>query len=579
MRTQTWLAFVLFFILILMPACSSSDDDPAPDGDIDGDMEASPDGDESPDGDVDADGDTEMDESLYPRQEGLTPPPKPADELGYTLPARTSEETLPTQEEITAFTKKITAFFKDTGYFDWVWRTAHGLDASYDTNMMDYKLWWQDTGMRKNGDTIEFFHTGRAENIAKRTIKVLNNSLAGYLLTGDTRMAEVAVQLMRGMVALSLGMEFESEEPLVKYLQSRAVFNHNHDYEVDGRKVHVDYEGMYVASFKWNVHVFEIEDNPTYGDIWISNMRSKDDVPYMFYSLAIATRAYHEAQDPAVREAAELFIEYMRGFAQSIVDNDWFILTKYEDGEATIAIDATMENNPPADLGSFVHWKSIFGPDAECNAQLGAAMAGYGFPADRGDCEGGKIGWNFELNAERTHYFNYNIYNYFHVAALATSQLWGFDEIAKSINEGLIYRFEELMHNPDMPNTDDREFPSDLAGVMLTAATHGYPLNAEEAKFIMDWYSRSSDWYRQWPHWDPWASLADQEEFSDYKAPRVETVSDGNGNETQISYMRLVEMPYIFEYCYSPLKNPDAVPFIDCDIVADPNKWGEDEKK
>ena len=529
----------------------------------------------SPDGDTDTSSEIEETLPTCVLNDSIAPPPRPSDVLGYDPVEREAVGPPPTEEEITAFTKKVTAFFKDTGYFDWVWRTSHGLDASYDPDMMPYKLWWQDVGMRRDGDTITFFHHSRAENICKRTIKVLENSLAGYLLTGDERMGEIAEQLMLGLVALSLGLEFEKEDPLVKYLQARAVFNHNHEYTVDGRKVAIDYEPMYTPSFKWNVHVFEIPDNPTYGDIWVSNMRSKDDVPYMYLALPIATRAYYETDNESLREAAVLFIEYMRGHSQSIVDNDWYILTKYGDGEAVIAYDATKKDHPPADLGSYMHWEAVFGPDAECNAQLGAALSGYGYPADKGHCPGNHTGWDFELLAVGTNYFNYNIYNYFNLAAMANAQLWGCNDLTRKISEDMVFRFEEIMHNPVMPNTDDKEFPSDLAGVLLASATHGYPLTAEEAHHIMDWYGKSSDWYRTWEHWDPWESLEDGEELRDYKAPRVEYVEDGEGGQTPISYVRLVEMPYIFEYCYSPLNGADRMRFIDCDIVADPSKWGE----
>ncbi len=583
-----WL-IVLFLSGWLVVGCGGDEDTSTnPDGDQDVDLEDALDGDD-PDGDEpdgDLDGDTDAVEGPMP-DESLTPPPLPSDELGFVLPEREALGENPTQQEITDFTKKVTAFFKDTNYFDWVWRTSHGLDKSYDADMMDYKMWWQDCGMRKEGDTIVFTHTGRAENILKRTVKVMISAASGYQLTGDERMAEVATQLMKGIVALSLGMEFESEDPIVKYLQARAIFNHNHSYTVDDRSVSVDYTPMYWDEtherwYKWNVHVFEIPDNPTYGQIWISNMRSKDDVPYVFMSLPTVTRVFHETDNAELRAAAELYLEYMRGFSQSIVDSDWYILTKYNDGRTDIALDYTigdtLEEHTPADLGSFVHWEIVYGPEAECNAQLGAAMTGYGFPAGKGDCGGGSLGtpgWSLEKSAFAGNWFNYNIYNYFHIGALASSHTWGYTDITSSLMDGLVARFEEIRTNPNMPNNDHHEFASDKAGWLISAATHGYPLTAQEARHIMQWYGESSDWYRPWPHWDPWASMADGEEFSDYKAPRDEWVDDGQGGTMEKTYVRLVEMPYIFEYCNSPLRDT-GVQFIDCDIVADPTQWGEE---
>ena len=91
----------------------------------------------------------------------------------------------------------------------------------------------------------------------------------------------------------------------------------------------------------------------------------------------------------------------------------------------------------------------------------------------------------------------------------------------------------------------------------------------------MEWYGRSGDWFLRWPHWDPWSSLADGESLPDYKPDRIETVDDGEGGERQIGYLRAFEMSYIFEYCASHWRDTEGVQFVDCDIIADPQRWGE----
>ncbi|MGM0575988.1 MAG: hypothetical protein ACQEXJ_09690 [Myxococcota bacterium] len=516
----------------------------------------------------------DVDEGEPERVTGVDPPSMPAETLGFTPPERTPKGEPPTDAEVEAFTRKVMAFFAETHYFDWVYRMTHGLDASYDAEMMPYRLWWQGTRMRREGDTLVFTHHKYAENIAKRSVKVIDGAAAAYELTGDERMAEVAAGMMRGMVALSLGFESEREDPIVKYLQARAVFSHDHEYDVDGRHVRVDYGPTREASFKWNVAAFEIPDNPEYGSVWVANMRSKDDVPYMFHTVDVATRIYHRTDHPELKESARLYIEYMRGFAQRIVDDDWYILTRYEDGLATIAVDLTEEGTPPADLGSFVHWESVMGPDAECNAQLGAALAGYGYFADKGDCEGGMVGREFEDIAGAGNWFNHNIYNYFHIAAVSGAQLWGHTDHAEALMAGLVERFETLLFNPEVPNSDHKEYAADSAGWLLSAASRGYPLDAREARHIMEWYGRSADWYRQYEHWDPWATLPEGQNV-DWRPPRDTMIPDGEGGEKESAHVRAVEMPYVFEYCHSKLKAPNGVRFIDCDIVSDPTEWHE----
>lgn len=496
-------------------------------------------------------------------------PPRPRDTLAFPRPTRTASGTPPTDVEIAAFTKTMASFFAETGFFDWAWRNSHGLDASYDPDMMDYRFWWQDVGMRKEGDTVVFYHHGRAENIAERTVKVLPNLIGGYLATGNQRLADLSTQFMKGMVALSLGLEFERENPIVKYLQARAVFNHNHSYTVDGRPTTIDYSGSCKPWAQWNVHIFEIPDNPTYGNIWVSNMRSKDDVAFIIPTMNMATRAWYEAEDPELRAAALLYLEYIRGFCQDIVDSGWFIRTKYEDGVAQNQFNVEMPGNPPPDAGSFVHWEAIVGPDGECNGQLGAALTATGNDQGKGDCGRGLVGELLEHMAFTTHFFNYENYVTFHIGALAAATLWRQDAIAEALMSGLVDRFEAMLHDPDIPNRDSSYFNSGLAGWLLVAAAHGYPLSADEAHHVMEWYGRSADWHRPWAHWDPWNSLEDGEDIHDDKSPNIETVTLDDGTQQEIAYIRLMEMPYLFEYCASPIRDKEGIQIVDCEVFLD----------
>ena len=228
-----------------------------------------------------------------------------------------------TQGEITEFTRTITGLWKDTQYFRWVRMTAHGLDPSAAGGMPDYALWWQDTQAIKEGDTIRFEHFGRADNLTLRTCKVLTNALAGYLMTGDEDMRWISVQYAKGLAALAQAMMFGADDP-VPYLQARAIFTHDHVYEtVGGRKVGVDYSKMRRTEDSWNARLFQNPDNPFFGDIYVVNQRSKDDVPHMYRVVPMLMRAREEAPDEDVREAAALALEYLEGFARDIVDSGY----------------------------------------------------------------------------------------------------------------------------------------------------------------------------------------------------------------------------------------------------------------
>lgn len=459
-----------------------------------------------------------------------------------------------TPEEITEFTRAITGFWKDVEYFRWVRLHSHGMDPSNPQGTPDYALWWQDTAAIKAGDTVTFQHRGRADNLTLRTCKVLNNLIAGYLLTGDEDMRWTAVQYCKGLAALSMAMEFGPDDP-VRYLQARAVFSLDHSYEsVGGRRVAIDYGPMRREDESWNAANIHNPDNPHWGDIWFVNQRSKDDVPHMFRSVPMLRRAVRESPDPELREAARLALEYLGGFARDVVDQGYLIRTKFADGEAVVPL---MAGGSVKDLASFVTYDAI-APNAECTAKLGCGLVGYGETRDN-DCADGS-GGVYELLAASGHYFNYAIFRYFHIAATANAIMEGQEEAALALMVGLAERADGILHDEDLPHRDAPEWDSDAAAFLLAAGAAGLPLTHEEARLVQRQYLHTAEHYRAFPYWDPWDESVPDGEFG-YKPNRGTAV-------------RPTEISYLLEYCYSPLRNPDSAPLVDCAVVADRERWG-----
>ena len=66
-----------------------------------------------------------------------------------------ASETL-SDEEIQDFTRKVTAFWKKIGFFQWVLRISHGVHES--TRKRDYMVWWSGVKAFREGDTVRFYH-------------------------------------------------------------------------------------------------------------------------------------------------------------------------------------------------------------------------------------------------------------------------------------------------------------------------------------------------------------------------------------------------------------------------------------
>ena len=459
-----------------------------------------------------------------------------------------------TDMEISAFTTTMTSLWTSIGYVDWLSWTCHGVHPSNPDGLRDYALWWQDTQAYMEGDTVRFAHTGGADNLALRTAKVLNNLLAGHLLTGDAQMGEVAAMLAKGFVALSLGMEWGDEDPLVRYLQARAIFTVDHSFALsDGRQVAVDYGPVKTPKDDWNAATVNNPDNPHWGDIWVRNQRSKDDVPHMYRSVPMLMRAIAESPDPDLVAACSEALEHLVGFAKDIVDSGYQIRTKGADGVAHVPV---TESGAIKDLASFVLFDD-FVPHGECNAKLGSALIATGGPLEH-ECGPGDGGF-YEEAATTTHYFNYAIIRFFHVAAAYNALTFGQPDQARALLEGLIARADRVMHDETLPHFEDPVWWPDVAAFLVAAAAAGLPLTHEEARLVRDQYTLSADHYAQFPSWDPWAAGLPDGPF-DYKPPRGTAV-------------RPTELMHLLEYCYSPLRNPAGAPLVDCEALADIASW------
>ena len=472
-----------------------------------------------------------------------------------------------TDEEVESFTRKITGFYKETAFFDWIWWTAHGLHESYDPEMPDYGLWWQDTQTYKEGDTIRFVHTGGADNLSLRTTKVLNNVIAGYLMTSDMYFGRIVRQYSKGLVALSQGFEWESEEPLVKYLQARAIFTHDHEYTLEGgRKVKVEYGPIKEnEKYDWNAHTLPNDENPHYGPIWVRTMRSKDDVPHMFRSVPMLKMVAKQGEHEDVRDAAALALEYMEGFARDIVDNGYQIRTKDKAGNTFVPL---VESGAVNDLASFVLFDSII-PNAECSATLSSALVAYGDAQDN-DC--GEFDHNlYEDIATDVHYFNLAIIRFFHLSAITNALASDKNEIAKTLVDGLVKRADRYMKNPGSIG-NDKSFASATAGWLLAAAASGLPLTSAEARYIANEYTASADHYSTFEYWDPWADSVPEGQF-DYKPPRDGPQDPEAPDGISRRHVRITEMTFALEYCFSPYRAINGARLLDCDIIADPARW------
>ena len=102
-----------------------------------------------------------------------------------------------------------------------------------------------------------------------------------------------------------------------------------------------------------------------------------------------------------------------------------------------------------------------------------------------------------------------------------------------------------------------------IAALLVLAAANGLPLTNEEARLVMEHYSAAADHYGPFEYWDLWDSAIPDGDYQ-YVPDRDEHDAGGDVVKTHV---RLTEIAHLYEYCYSPLKDPAGAEFIDCEAL------------
>ena len=476
----------------------------------------------------------------------------------YTRPA---EGDPLTPAEVTTFTKKVAGLWKKVDWWRWALRTSQGVDAS--TGRDDFLAWYNDTRVVKAGDTMTFKAEGGEHNMWIPGSKVLSAAINGYLLTGDWTMGKLAEQYCKGLTAVVKGFIWDENDP-APFLMARSIFPMDHTFTLDaatwkddGRKKGVEYHDMYQVQDGWNARTFAWPHNPAWGAEYVTNMRSKDDVCAIVRTTGFLPYAVADAKDDFVRTACQETLDTMKAFNKDIVDSGYNIRTKGVDGVAYVVTDQ--------DLGSYVQY-SGFDDRNECSARLASDLIAYG-QRKTNDCGSG-FGSSYDGFACATHYYNYPIVWNYHMAAVLNSLVYRQHADAANLLDGLAQRIDSYLHpSSDEQGAKDPGWGSDMAVLLVQAASVGLPLKAAEARHVEQYWTQAIADYQDWPRWDLWDVSVPDGEYTGGGGFRPSSTPGG---------IQVEALTLLVEYCNSPFRNPAGAAFVDCDVLKDIASWGQE---
>ena len=243
-----------------------------------------------------------------------------------------------------------------TDWLDFVAERAHGWPESDPEGRYWYATWWSGVTVRKSGGAITYVHSpDGADNNGLRTAQLLEGACYAYRLWGDPRDRLLVRRLVRGFSSWSMAMERTSDDE--RGLLSRAAYPAS--VEDTARAISIDYAADRPGEPGPPSYYVHLTDNPHWPDLYVKNIRSKDDMGHMLRAVALLDTCAGQLGDAeAEAELVEMRRLYQE-WAQRVERDGFRIASRTEAGEPF---------QPEGDLATY-----FLGAGVEC-------AAGYAIP-------------------------------------------------------------------------------------------------------------------------------------------------------------------------------------------------------
>ena len=447
---------------------------------------------------------------------------------------RPDDGTPETPAELQAATDELIALLVDTRYFSFVDERVHGWPATDPQGRYWYGTWWSGVTVEKSGGGVAYRHSADgADNNGLRTAPYLEGACFAWLTWQRAAEAQLFRRLVRGFSSWMLAMVRYDNDPGPP-LMTRAAYPVPVDSSEGGRSLHIDYSLDRPGVDSTASAYVHLPTNPTWGDIWIKNLRSKDDIAYMFRALVQVQRCAPTLEAPA-RADLEQLNQLYAAWAGQVEADGWGI--------------ATLDQNAAVYLPSDQLARYTMAGNVECTAPLalhlfaggatGAPACGNGFPFTE------QLAWGMLKNDAK------QIQRHGHLAAINVALLRGQYVVAQELLTGLAARLAADL--PASGTLPDNSNPVDVVTLLVEAANAGVPLTAREVRWVHAALHQAYDGFRQ-------PALAPLFRVFDPATP------DGvYGFDPGAVGMQYADLGVLAGTCQAPYQNPAGQPLVDCD--------------
>ena len=438
--------------------------------------------------------------------------------------------------ELESLTDQYLALLEHMRYFDFLEERTHGWPESDPAGRYWFGTWWSGVTVIKADGQVTYAHgESGADNNGLRTAPMMQSACAAYLLWGSAH-EHLVRKLVRGHNAWILAMQRQLDDPagtlLCRAFYPESVTSHDGE-----RTIVIDYSLNRPGIDADPSEYVHLSDNPEWGDIWIKNKRSKDDIGHMLRAIAQLDSCQGLFSDSATEADLQDLFDSYSAWCRKVEDDDWTIATYDKSGQVWL---------PPDLLANFVDIAN-----AECTSKLSIRLFGRRDPGDL-SCGDGIGALDDVIMATTDH--NGNIIRSFHEAAANHALLANRPETALSLLQGLSARIERGLDyfegvGPEVPYLT-HEAQVDL---MVQAASVGVPLTWREVRWLHERIADADESFRN--------------EANDlvYATFESDTPDGAYAFKPGGSGIKFRHLGTLLGTCTSQYRNSASKPLLDCD--------------
>ncbi len=443
-----------------------------------------------------------------------------------------------TPAELTTATDELIAILKDTRFFDFADERIHGWPESDPNGGFFWGTFWTGVSVSKSGGVVTYKHSNDgSDNAGIHTAPYLEGTCWAHLLYGDAKTAKLVRRTARGLSAWILAMERQAGDTTPRLL-SRAFYPPNVSSNDGGRNLVIDYSASRPGIDAEPSDYVHLPNNPTFGDIYVKNKRSKDDIGHMLRAISQVQACSPRLDAAGQADLAQLESLYT-AWAKEVDARNFVIPTRDKNGDVY---------NPTLQLANY-----MLVANAECASALAIRLfhsgANGNLACGNGISAGEKLAMSFLKNDAR------QIMRTHHAAAVVAAHRKTNTQLGLELLQGLGERIDLDMGFVESGSPPSGFNPQDVTSFLIYAASVGVPLTSREVRWL---HGRLHEAY---------VGMRDPVHANTFRVFDPAT-PDGNYSFDPPNIGLFYNyLPMMLGTCASPYRNPTARALIDCDRI------------